>query len=269
MADNAAQEVTAFNVAMGESGKSGETATESENRHAAATGNMSMVAQRYMRSAASSLRNLAYINSLTLPIEGVVVYMDAPTPAPPPPMAPPPPLGPPGMGPPPGMPPGQPSPPMMPPPPPPKVPVRVTREDYELILDELAVTFTCDPNMDSQPVRERRAMKTFQTALQIVSTAIGGAIPLYDPATAIAIVRATAVRAFEALEMPKELIQLLQSAQMPNPNPVPMGPPPGAGGANGPGPKPPGPTGPGGSHGAGIPNVARNAGGPSGPPTLA
>lgn len=74
MADKSAQEVTAFDIAMGAPGMSGETATEAEMRHSNATDNISEVAQRYNRARATALRNLAYINSVTIPDEGRTVY---------------------------------------------------------------------------------------------------------------------------------------------------------------------------------------------------
>lgn len=74
MADKSCQEVTAFDIAMGAPGMSGETATEAEMRHSNATDNISEVAQRHNLARAISLKNLAYINSVILPDEGDVVY---------------------------------------------------------------------------------------------------------------------------------------------------------------------------------------------------
>lgn len=275
-ADKSCQEVTAFDIAMGAPGMSGETATESENRHSAATANISVIGARFNRARAADLRNLAYINSQTLPEEGVVVYIESSEmPAPPPPqdmgMGMPPGGPPPGdMGPPPGMdqggqppmgppppdemsltappPPQQqglmaPPPPMGPPAPAAKIPVTVTREDYAMILDELEVTFTCDPEMESAAVKERRAMKMFQTAIQVATTPVDPmGTPLLDMPTTTMILRGVAAKVFEALDMPKEYSQMILNAPMPMPALPP--PPPGEHG-EGEGEGPPG-QGPGG-----------------------
>jgi hypothetical protein len=239
--DKSCQEVTAFDVVMGAEGKSGETATENENRSSASTSNISVVGGRYNRSRAYSLRNLAYIYSQTLPDDGVVVYVATESLPPPPPAAPmmgPPgqdstfdpnaqPMGQPDMAAPPGMAP----PPMLPtPPPPPKLtPLVVTREDYEQILDELEVTFTCDPQMESQAVKERRAMKLFQLAMQIATTPMDPTGPMLDPVTNRMLMRGVAGKVLEAVGA-KEFKQLLEAAPMPAPPPPMMGPP---GGMNG------------------------------------
>jgi hypothetical protein len=291
LCDKSAQEVTAFDVAAGAPGKSGQTATESEERSSSATANISVIAARYNRARAYSIRNLAYIRSQTLPPEGARVYVDAPPPAPPPPpmMGPPPGMDPmmgappegmpPEMGPPPGQdttfgpgaqpmgppdmsaPPGMAPPPGMAAPPPPtpqKIETYVSREDYMAILDEMEVTFTCDPNMESQSAKERRAMKTFQTAQQIALTPIGppGTPPMLDFNTTMQIMRATAAKVFEALEMPKHLTQMIMNA----PIVPPMMPPPPPGEGNGTGEGPPGAAGQPGSKQSGPPD----AGGPPG-----
>lgn len=259
--DKSCQEVTAFDIAMGAPGMSGETATESENRHSAATSNISVIGSRYNRARAYSLRNMAYIYSQTLPPEGVTIFVDQdlvpPELQPPPPMMPPagmdmagPPMPgemdmtePPGMG---GMdstlPPGAPPPQMMGPPPPQppqqpvKVPVVVTREDYEAILDEMEVVFTCDPQMESQAVKERRAMKLWQTALQVAQTPVDPmGTPLLDPSTTVMILRGIASSVFDSMEK-KDIGRAIKNAPLPQP-PPPMPPgPPGEGNGEGPGP---------------------------------
>lgn len=218
LADKSAQDVTAFDIAMGAPGKSGETATESDNRHSSATANISVIASRYNRGRAVSIKNLAYILSQTLPPEGEVIYMSVPAPPPEPqvdPMT------------------GQP----MPAPPPgpqqmQKIEVRVTREDYDAILDELQVTFTCDPEMESKAMKERRAMKMWQTALQLATTQVAPGLGVLPPETTLQIMRAVASKVFDALDMPKEMTAMIMAAPMPQlmQPPQPGGPNEGAAG---------------------------------------
>jgi hypothetical protein len=241
MADHSSQEVTAFDIVAGGPGMSGETATESENRHAGAVANISMVGGRYNRARAASLKNLAYINSLTLPPEGVTLYREVPAPPPMPPAP---------MGPMPGeMAPMDPNggamdplgemPPeaaMMPPPEPQEteiIEVKVTREDYQLLLDNgLQVTFTSDPSMESPAIQERRAMKLFQTAMQIVTTPAGPeGPPVLPPELAVQMIRLAGANVFKAARAPKSWIRMLETAPAPTPPPM-MGPEPG-GGPNG------------------------------------
>jgi hypothetical protein len=210
MADQSCQEVTAFDIAAGGPGMSGETATESEMRHSNATDNISEVASRYNRSRAYAIRRLAYINSITLPPEGAVVYRD-----------------------------GQ--------------EVRVKREDFELILAEMEVIFTCDPNLESKSVKSKKAERLFGTIAQLGQT---GAV---DPMTHIMLMRAAGAMLLKAADAPKEWIDAIQAAPMPM-----MGPPggeangePGAG--NGKGPKS-APVGQGGS------GISSDTGGPVAPP---
>lgn len=207
LADKSAQEVTAFDIAMGAPGMSGETATEAEMRHSSATDNISMVAARYNRARAFSLKNLAYINSLMLPEEGVVIYVETVDEM------------------------GQPV----------QQEVRVTREDYGVILSELEVTFTADPSMESQQIRERRAMKAFQTIMQIATTAIGPTGPtVLPPEDAVMLVRAAAAHVVRSLRLPKSWETKLLSAPPPVPPPM-EGDPNGQGPEAAPGEPAPGP----------------------------
>lgn len=259
LADKSCQELTAFDVAAGAPGRSGETATENENRSSSALDNVSMIATRWNAARANGIRNLAYLFSITLPKEGVRVrsapksQAPAPMQAAPGPMmpgtpgAPPPPAPPP-----PGLPPeimgmlGQGAPAPAAPEPPP-TDVIVTREDYELVLDHMQVTFTCDPRLASQTQRQRDAMKLFQTILQIVTTTVGpGGPPILDPITATTVLRAAAAEVCKSMGRHDLAAQILGA-------PPPMQPPPGGMG-------PPGPGGPGG----GPPRKGSN--GPNGPP---
>jgi hypothetical protein len=259
LADKSCQEQTAFDVAAGAPGKAGETATENENRNSSALGNVSMIAARWDRARANSLKNLAYLYSITLPDGGVKVRakpqaragleaaqgapgMPSPAPAAPAPPA----MGPPGMPPAgPGMEPGMP-----PAPPPPEAEPEefiVTRDDYEQICDSLQVTFTCDPEMASKPQRVRDAQKAFQTVLQVVTTTVGpGGPPILDPMTATSAVRGAAARFLVTMDLPDLAQQILNA-------PLPQQPPPGAMPAPGPG-----------GGGGGAPRKGSN--GPNGPP---
>jgi hypothetical protein len=269
--DASCQEQTAFDIAAGGPGMSGETATESENRHSSALDNVSMIASRSNLARANSLRNLAYIYSQTLPDGGVKVRaqpqgaqpeMPAPPAAAPPPPASP--TGPPApspldmmgpQGPPPseGAPPGMLPPEMMQPPPEP-LPLddpeefTVTREDYEAICDDMQVTFTCDPRLASRPQKVRDAMKGFQTMLQVVTTTVGpNGPPILDPITSVIVVREGAAEVMEAMDR-SQVAKRIRSAPPPSPPPAGMPPAgPGAGpggpprkGSNGPNGPPPG-----------------------------
>jgi hypothetical protein len=259
LADASSQELTAFDIAAGGPGMSGETATESDNRHSSATSNISMIGSRYNRARGSSLRNLAYINSQTLPESGVTIWVEAP-------------IQPPAPAPMPGAPGQQPTGgEMLPPemaagpaptsqPKPEMISVVVTREDYAQILDELEVTFTTDPNMESQVIKERRAMKTFQTAMQVATTPIAPGVPMLDPTTTAMIMRATAAKVFEALEMPKEIVKMVMNSPLPDPAAMMMSQQKGEGDGNEEGDATGG--GPGGMDGSGPGRVPAEQGGP-------
>lgn len=268
LADKSCQELTAFDVAAGAPGRSGETATENENRSNSALDNVSMIATRWNSARANGIRNLAYLFSITLPPEGVRVRSTPKNPNPPPMQAAPGPImpGTPGAPPPPeppppglppeimgmlGGPPGAGAPGMGAPPPAPEPPPTdfvVTREDYELVLDHMQVTFTCDPRLASQSQKQRDAMKLFQTILQIVTTTVGpGGPPILDPITATTVLRAAAAEVCKSMGRPELAAQILGA-------PPPMQPPPGG----------MGPPGPGGPAGGGAPRKGSN--GPNGPP---
>jgi len=217
MFDKNSQEVTAFDIAMGAPGMSGETATEAEMRHSNATDNISVIAQRYNRSRAVSIKNLAYILSVILPDEGATVYHD-----------------------------GQ--------------PIVVTRQDFEMILGEMEVVFTCDPNLESKVVKQKKAKQLFDTVTQ----AISGPIPALDPMLAVMMLRTATAMMLKASDAPKAWVDALMQAPMP---PM-MGPQqgeqngqPGQGKGNG---KPP--SGPVGGNDGGVPE---NGPGPAVPPIAA
>ena len=205
----AVQDITANDIVAGAPGLSGQTAAETEMRSANAMANISTIGARFNRSRAFSLRNLALINSETL--EGDVFYV-------------------------------------------PRVEEPETEEDYEEFevsredyIEDFTITFTSDPNLASQPQRERQAMKMMEILTQLVQQAPGG-VPVLDPPTAISLLRAGAAQAFDAMER-HDFARQLAAAPLPEPQPgMPPGapPPPGeeenAEGAGAEGP--PGPTGP-------------------------
>jgi len=215
ISDKSCQEVTAFDVVQGASGKSGETATENENRMSSATDNIAYVMGNWFRSSGYSIKNLARIYAEKLPEEGVVVYRPAKQTDP---MT------------------GEETDVMD--------PVRVTREHYQAILGEMEVKFTTDPAMEGKSVKERRAAKVMQTALQISQTTAGpGGPPVLDPMTMTMLLRGAAVNMMRAAGMDREFIDQIKRAPMPN-MAAPMMPGPGGGGPPGEGGPPPGEEGP-------------------------
>lgn len=235
LADQSAQEVTAFDIAAGAPGMSGETATESEMRHSNATDNISAIGQRVNRGRAWSLRNLAYINSLTLPDDGAIVYHDMGD----------------GQG---------------------DVPIKVTRADYEAILGELEVTFTCDPSFESKPLKEKRAQKRMQALNAFINAPNAFGMPVVDPVTAIKLLRMAEVDYLKTVDAPTEWISLIRNSQIPqipgiNAPAQPPQPPEG-GNPNGPGPQAQAP-GPGGMARSGPPNSQPPARRQEGPPPAA
>lgn len=225
LADKSCQEVTAFDIASGGPGMSGETATESEMRHSNATDNISAVAQRYNRARAASLKNLAYINALTLPDEGEMVYFDGEE-------------------------------------------IRVYREDYEAVLSELEVTFTCDPTMASRPLRERRAKELVMAVVQATSPHPALMVPVVSPPTAVMMLRLAQIEVLKAMGAPAEMAEMIKNDPMPFPQgPTPMepgGPPQGAD-PNGAPPEGAGPPG-GEMDGGGPPQDGGQPPGAEGPP---
>jgi hypothetical protein len=173
--DTACQELTAYNIAGGGQGLSGDTATTTEIRNTNATDNISSVGTRYQAARAQSLWNLAYLNSQTIPDEGAWIGDE-----------------------------------------------KVTKEDFQQLLGDMRIVFSCDPRVDSQSTRERRAMKVLQTVTQILTTPIGD-VPALDPETSTHLIRAVAVNALKEMGVSQELYQKIIDAPMPN-----MGPPTGA-----------------------------------------
>lgn len=230
MADKNCQEITAFDIAAGGAGMSGETATESEMRNSNATANIAAVGQRINRWRAQSLKNLAYINSLTLPEEGVTVWRD-----------------------------GQ--------------PIVVTRQHYDMILSELEVTFTCDQSFESKPIKERRAMKLYQTIDQLVNTPVAGTVPAVDPMIGVQLKRAAAAMVLEAAGAPKQWIEMITSGPSPMQGQGPAGPegagPNGQGQGQGQGQAGPAPGAGGPMDGAGPGPADEIGGGPEGSPLAA
>lgn len=197
----AAQDITANDIIAGAPGLSGQTAAETEMRSSNAMQNLTTIGARFNRSRDCSLRNLAYINSQTL--DESIFYV-------------------PGTD-------------------DPKSEedyeeYRVTREDY---VEDYTITFTSDPNLASQPQREKAAMKIMEVLTQLVQQAPGG-VPVLDPPTAIALLRAGAAQALDAMER-HDIAQQLAAAPLPQlqqPGP-PGGPPPPGGEENGNGPPAP------------------------------
>lgn len=186
--DKAAQEMTAFNITLGGESQSGQTATEAELQNSNALDGISMNGMRINSARAASFRNLLYINMITMPEDGEILYVEEePDPMAPPDTAP-------AVG---------------------VREVRVTREDYELVYEnDFAVTFTSDPRMESQPMREKRAMKLVNTVDQLMANG-----PAVDPTTFVAAKRAAVINLLEAMKLPaaKELIGMIKNAPMPNP----------------------------------------------------
>lgn len=123
----------------------------------------------------------------------------------------------------------------------------VTREDY---MDVFEVALTCDPNIASQPARERQAMKVMQG----LTTLPPGT---FDPVTTVGLLRLAAVNLMKALEA-RDMVVAMQLAP---PVPPPVQGPPNEGGENGNGPT----EGNAGGEGGGEPPAPGAGAGPANP----
>lgn len=125
--------VGASEILAGEVGGSNETATTTEIRMGAARQNLAVIGVRYNRSRTAELKNLARINSRTMPAaEWFAVTQPAM----------------------PGAPPGADQVKME----------QVARDEY---LEDFNITFTCDPNLASRPQMVADAQKALQAAMSI------------------------------------------------------------------------------------------------------
>ena len=183
-----AQALTAFDIATGAPSKSGTTATESEMQQSNATDNLGLVAQRWNRARSNSLRVLAYLNSITLPEEGVRFHA-APEP---------------GMD---------------------AEEFHVGREDYKIVLENADIEFTCDPTMVSKAQRLNQKMKAFQTIKQLIEVPIFGQVPSLDVETATDIIRTAAAEVMKAMDRPDIAGKIMHAPPPPQQGAPPQGPP--------------------------------------------
>ncbi len=189
----AVSEVTADDILMGAQGLSGQSATEADLRASNAVTPIATIATRYNRSRSNEIKVLAILLSEKLPEEGITFLdRDQRTPQ------------------------GDPD------------EFTIYPKDFE---EDLNITFTADPNLSSQPQRERSAMKLFQTVQQAMAMAPAG-VPLVDPNTAVMVTRAALAEVFRQMDRP-EYAQMIEMAPPPQPPPMPGTLPPGE--QNGPG----------------------------------
>lgn len=210
----AVEEITADDILIGAQGPSGQSATEADLRASNAMTPIATIATRYNQSRENEIRTLANLLSEMLPQDGFRFYNKDQAA-----------LGQAGA------------------PPDPMEEFVVYPTDFK---EDLAVIFTTDPQLASQPQRERTALRTFQSVQQTVSQAVGG-MPILSPTTAILLIRSAAAELFKTMDRP-EYARLIENDPLPAPPAPPM---PGAPGA---------PNVPGAIAGSGPQDVAGDAG---------